>query len=405
MLQRRTVTPRPDWQATIERQGLVYWATELPEGRTVSYWNEEACYVLPLAEVEALERAANQVFTDLLVPAGDKILADDALWRRFGIPEWAIGAVRETWEREAPGAHDAQAPSIYGRYDFGYTADGDAKLLEFNADTPTSLLEAAVVQWNWKTDVYPDLDQWNSLHERLAETKRYAGAWRRQFPEGTRIHFAYTRTEQSGEDAFTTFYLADTAKQAGMEVRCIALEEIGFNPRDGFVDLSDEPIAVIFKLWPWEWLLHNEFGRDVVARMGTGPGRTRWIEPIYKMLWSNKAILPVLWEMFPGHPNLLPAYFDEPRGMRRYVRKPLLSREGANIDVVDDGEVVLRTGGEYGAEGFVCQEYADLPVFDGRCPVLGVWMVDGECAGLGIRESDGPVTNNLSYFVPHVIDG
>ena len=49
------------------------------------------------------------------------------------------------------------------------------------------------------------------------------------------------------------------------------------------------------------------------------------------MVLSNKGILAILWDLFPGHPNLLPAYLDEPNGMFEYVKKPLLSREGANV--------------------------------------------------------------------------
>ena len=124
-----------------------------------------------------------------------------------------------------------------------------------------------------------------------------------------------------------------------------------------------------------------------------------WIEPIWKMMWSNKALLAVLWEMFPNHPNLLPAYF-EPHGTS-YVKKPKLAREGANVSVVRDGKSLVETAGDYGDEGYIYQELLDLPNFDGNYPVLGCWIVDGEPAGMGIREG-GLVTNNTARFVPHV---
>jgi len=146
--------------------------------------------------------------------------------------------------------------------------------------------------------------------------------------------------------------------------------------------------------------------------MGVGEGQTVWIEPIWKMMWSNKGILPVLWKLFEGHEVLLPAYFEDEAfsdDARKalgdsFVRKPLLAREGADSVVVKDGQVVEKGPEQgYGREGFVVQKFADLGDYGGAHPVLGIWTVDMEPVGCGIRESDGYITNNTSRFVPHVI--
>ena len=117
----------------------------------------------------------------------------------------------------------------------------------------------------------------------------------------------------------------------------------------------------------------------------------------------------MLWDMAPGHPNLLPAFFeDDDRKAEigaRFARKPLLSREGANVLLVDGADVVGRTGGDYGAEGFVRQALVDLPAFDGNYAVLGSWVVGESAAGMGIREDRTRVTGNRSRFVPHAIVG
>jgi glutathionylspermidine synthase len=131
-------------------------------------------------------------------------------------------------------------------------------------------------------------------------------------------------------------------------------------------------------------------------------GSTTWIEPIWKMLWSNKAILALLHAFEPTCPYVLPANLGAPTS-RSYVKKPLLGREGANVTVVHNGETIAATGGEYGAEGYVYQEFFDLPEIDGARPIIGSWVIDGEPAGLGIRE-DGPITGNAARFVPHIVE-
>jgi glutathionylspermidine synthase len=134
---------------------------------------------------------------------------------------------------------------------------------------------------------------------------------------------------------------------------------------------------------------------------------TQFIEPPWKSILSNKGLLPVLWEMFEGHPNLIPSYFsDDPKTNNlssKYVRKPLLSRRGQNVEIFNEDKVQLQTEGPYGDEGYIVQEFHSLPNFDGYFPVLGCWVVAGQPAGLGIRESRQLITTEDSDFVPHVI--
>ena len=375
-MQRRVIRPRADWEHLVEGQGLVYHHTQ---GQV--YWNESAYYAFTSREVDELEAATNEL-QRLCLEAGQRII-DDKRLADFGIPDAAIDAIVSTW--------NAEPPAIYGRFDLAYDGSHPAKLLEYNADTPTTLLEASVVQWYWLKDCQPGADQFNSIHERLVakwkELKDYLAP---------PLHFAAAEDPQA-EDLMTATYLRDTATEAGLETSALLMKDIGWDDSARqFVDLDGHPIRSIFKLYPWEWLVHEDFGVHLLETVKD----VNWIEPIWKMLWSNKALLAVLWELYPNHPNLLPAYLDGPRDLARYVKKPKLAREGANITLV--GESTIQTPGDYGEEGFVYQALAPVPVFDGNHAVIGSWLVDGVACGMGIRESDGPITDNLSRFVPHL---
>ena len=395
-MDRHDIEPRQGWPAIIEEQGLIYWKTPLPDGEEISYWHEGAHYSLTGDEVYDIEAVA-RLMLEMLVEAGDYIIEEN-LFAQMGIPGWAVPRIKETWESEPP--------MIYGRFDFAYGHDGVPRLLEYNADTPTGLLESAAVQWYWAKDVFGEgVDQWNLLHEMLV------GRWRElaqggRLP-GERLHMLHTSAERSGEDFMTIGYMAEVARAANLMSELVAIESLGYVDGEGFVDLAGNAVRTAFKLYPWEWMMREEFAHQALEHMGDGPGQTTWIEPIWKMLWSNKGILPVLHRLFPENPHVLPAYFDgeQPDGLTSFVRKPLLAREGANATAVIDGKVVEEgPDQDYGAEGFVVQEYTDLGDYGGGArPVLGVWTVDVEPAGLGIRESDGLLTTNTSRFVPHVI--
>jgi glutathionylspermidine synthase len=171
------------------------------------------------------------------------------------------------------------------------------------------------------------------------------------------------------------------------------MEEIGW-AENCFWDMDNQPIERAFKLYPWEFMFQEDFGPKTIE------ASTAWIEPIWKAVLSNKMILKVLWELFPDHPNLLRCQ-SSPTGMASYVKKPILSREGANIAIVENNETTAATAGEYGEEGYIFQEYVALPNFSGNRPVIGSWVVGDQAAGMGIRETKGLIHDNLARFVPH----
>jgi glutathionylspermidine synthase len=373
-MKRLSLAPRPDWQDKVEQLGLTFHS---PGGRL--YWDESVCYSFTVGEIDDLE-ASTEELQRLCLAAGQFIIDNDR-FDDLNIPEAARQTIRNAWESEPP--------SIYGRFDLAYDGRSPPKLLEYNADTPTALLEAAVVQWYWRQEVFPATDQFNSIHEKLiakwSELKRYL--------RGGTLYFTCMPDE---EDLMTIAYLRDTAQQARLQTEQLLVREIGWNRNaNQFRDLADRPIESIFSLYPWEWLL-----KDLPGPILSTYSRTDWLEPIWKMLWSNKALLAILWEMFPGHHNLLPAFLDSPRDLPDYVRKPLLSREGANI-TLHHGNQEMSTPGPYGDGPFVYQALAPARDFDGQHPTLGSWYItDQGPAGIGIREAP-VVTTNLSRFVPH----
>jgi glutathionylspermidine synthase len=393
-MRRLTVTPRPNWQARVEKVGLTFHT--LADGSP--YWDETAYWEFTSREIDQFEAATAEI-QRLALAAGDVILAQDRL-SQMGIPTAAHPAIRAAWNNEPP--------ALYGRLDLAY--DGNTiKLLEYNADTPTGLVEAAVAQWYWLQDCFPNADQFNSAHEKLV------AKWKDLKDYTTDpIYFSDCGSE---EDAMTVAYLQDTAQQAGILTRHLRISEIGWDAKhSSFVDLNDRPIGTLFKLYPWEWLLNEPFAPQALATLPPtsplrqyGPrkdhrqwGSMLWIEPIWKMMWSNKALLAILWELNPGHELLLPAYFDGPRDLTSYVRKPFLGREGSGIAVVRKGQVVEGSLSGDKTQGCIYQALAPMATGGGKVAVFGSWLVDGEPAGMGIRESKGLVTNNTSCFVPHL---
>jgi glutathionylspermidine synthase len=384
-MRRIPCSERDDWRATAERAGFSFHTIDGER-----YWDERAYYAFTLDQIErAIETPTGEIHAMCLELVG-RTIDDERYLRRLKIPDAFWPLIAESWRRNEG--------SLYGRLDLSFDGRGAAKLLEYNADTPTSIFEAAVFQWTWlkhaieRSIIPKQADQYNSIHERLID------AWKK-LASGGHLHLA--GMTGSAEDAATLAYLEDTAAQAGLATTLLDIEDIGLAEDGRFVDLDNRTIELAFKLYPWEWMFNDAFG----ARLASAP--TRWIEPPWKAILSNKGILPLLWEMFPNHPNLLPAYFeDDPNAQAlgsSFVRKPIYSREGANVALVSAGTTMVEQEGPYGAEGFIRQALAPLPNFSGRYPVIGSWLIDRTPCGLSIREDESPITGNTSRFLPHAI--
>lgn len=366
-MERIPITPRPDYRSQIEALGFDFHQ---------DYWKEDAYFRFTPAEVETLEEATRACY-QMYIDAVEYVIKFD-LWDELRIPRTVVPAIIRSWNEDDL--------SLYGRFDFAWV-NGTPKLLEFNADTPTSLFEASIVQWNWKEELFPEADQYNSIHEALIQS------WKDIHQVYLYDRYDFACVTGSPEDNTTTSYICSTANLAGLNTALMDMEDI-VHMNESFYTPGMQPINCLFALYPFEWLF-NEYPE------GIAEAEMIWIEPLWKAVMSNKYLLTILSKLFPASPYILRAY-PEPFGLS-YCEKPIFSREGANVSLVKNGTVVEATGGDYGEEGYIYQELVDIRPYDGMYPVIGSWVIGGEPAGIGIRETSSRITDNLSYFVPHII--
>ena len=154
-MQRHTHAPREDWETKVEEVGLRHHTAG-----GVPYWHEEAHYTFRLDQVYRIENATRELHR-MCIEAAEAVIRAKR-YAELAIPACAVPLIEQSWE--------ADAPSLYGRFDLSYDGTGEPRMLEYNADTPTSLVEAAVAQWFWLEERYPGGDQFNRLHEALVET-------------------------------------------------------------------------------------------------------------------------------------------------------------------------------------------------------------------------------------------
>ena len=385
---RMPIKERANWQQQALEYGFKFHTLDGEK-----YWDESAYYQFTLEQIENDIEQPTEELHQMCLEVVDRVVKDDQLMKRFCIPQQQWDFVRTSWLNGDP--------SLYSRMDFAYSGKGPAKLYENNADTPTSLYETGFWQWMWLQDnvdsraLHRQSDQFNSLQDKLVN--RFKDL---QFLTPDRnLHFACSK--DTDEDRGTVQYLEDCAKAAGLDTHFVFTEDIGRDAAGNFTDLKDQVITWLFKLYPWEFMFEEEFSGLL------GQNNVRYIEPPWKSILSNKALMPMLWKMFPNHPNLLASFFEDELSQATQfdtlVKKPIFSREGANISIVRNQQEEVASQGPYGEEGYIYQAMHALPMFGENYTLVGSWLVDDESAGISIREDAQLVTQDTSRYLPHII--
>lgn len=362
-MRRDQIAARPDWRTRVEALGFDFHTLDAP------YWVENACYRFESTEIDLLERVGDELHAMCLDAVADVVRDGD--YAQLGLNATAAALVERSWH--------AGEQALYGRMDIAWDGCSPPKLLEYNADTPTALFEASVVQWHWLEETRHGADQFNLLHEALVQR------WGQLLPCGTSVHF--TGCIASLEDRVNVDYLRETCVQAGFHTKQLDISDIGWK-NHCFVDLEDSAIATAFKLYPWEWMLAEPFAAHLLS------AQTRWIEPAWKQVLSNKSLLPLLWERHRGHPNLLASSHDPSDIEGAIVGKPRFGREGEGVQLLDHTT-------HSAAPNMIYQAHAPLYRSDAGFGLIGLWIVGDATVGIGMREDVSPITGNASHFVPH----
>jgi len=356
--------------------------------------------IVEISEVEAMAfyEASNELY-DMFVEAGEYVI-ENSLLDEIGIPFNLQKLVKLSWENDVHW-------HLYGRFDFAGGLDGlPIKLLEFNADTPTSLLESSLIQWAiLKKEGLDESKQFNNIHNALIDNfKRLVTLEESidkfsEYYEGWKILFSSVKGYD--EDEATVRYLMSIANEVGFECEFTYIDEVEFD-EDG-IYYKENRYEYLFKLIPWEDIAVEEGELAAILTKIVENKRAIILNPAYTLMFQSKAMLKILWELFPNHPLLLETSY-EPLEEKVFVKKPIFGREGANIEIFDEsGDVLEKTDGEYSNNRTVFQEFAKLNQDnEGNFYQAGVFFAYEGC-GLGFRSSDKMILDDMSKFVAHMI--
>lgn len=392
MIRLSKIKPLKDEQ--LEELGFT-WHTDSDSSRYIS----DSLVKITQEEAEAYYEAVNELY-DMYAEAADHVIQNN-LFFELGIPFNLIDAIKKSWENDVHW-------HIYGRFDLAGGLDGKPiKLLEFNADTPTSLFETALLQWALlKENSLDEESQFNNVYDAIKENfKRLITLFEdtELFDErydGWKILFS--SIHGNDEEEATTKLLRQIATDAGFNTGFEYLQNVKFD-EDGIYDRDDNKYEYWFKLYPWEDIAIDE--PELATTMSNIMQNQSAIilNPAYTLLFQSKGMLKILHDLFPDSPYLLKTSFEPLTGIK-HVEKSVFGREGANVKIVgSDGSVLHEQDGPYGNYKKVYQEYVELNMDENKEKYQAGVFFSYEACGLSFRKG-GEILNNMSKFVGHVID-
>ncbi|WP_086256486.1 glutathionylspermidine synthase family protein [Campylobacter vicugnae] len=371
------------------------WHTDLDGSRYIS--NELVS--ITQDEAEAFYEATNELY-DMYVAAAEYVINND-LFHELGIPFNLVDIIKSSWENDVHW-------HLYGRFDLAGGVDGKPiKLIEFNADTPTSLFETAIIQWAMlKFNNLDEAAQFNDVYEALVENFKRLITLEEdtskfdEYYEGWKILFS--SIAGSSEDENTTRLLEAAARDAGFECDFAFVDEVSFDDENG-IFWNGQNWEYWFKLIPWEMIAIDESDLALIIKNIIKNQKAIILNPAYTLLFQSKGIMKILWDLYPNHPLLLESSFEPLKG-KKQVKKPFLAREGANVSIINsDGSIEIQNDGEYANGKFLYQEFADFAKDEnGNSYQAGMFFAFEGCA-LGFRKGKD-IIDNYSKFVGHIIE-
>lgn len=373
-------------------------------------------YIVEITEAQAddIEAVAERMY-EMCLEAVDKVIREER-FEEFGISPLQAEFIKKSWDRrEQTGGAIDRDPELAGRFDFCWDGVNPPKFYEFNADCYTTLYEASVIQWAVANDLIErgeipeDASQFNSIEEKMAERFAHIRELAKDQISDTLHLTCYTDYE---EDLTTTNYMKHLAELGGWKTHFVDIGLIGANEAKESPDYAklfdekDNEIKILYKLMPWEHLFENNYAEYIAE------DKTLFLEPAWRAILSNKMLSVVLWEMYPGHENLIPTYTSPENLGDNYIEKPIFGRIGSGMRVIKDGKVVAQKGAnsedtmDYSEYRKIFQELCPLPELDGLPGwkiQTGIWMVgDGEVAGMDLRRDTSLINGSKNVrFLPH----
>ncbi|MFB0912794.1 MAG: glutathionylspermidine synthase family protein, partial [Glaciecola sp.] len=362
---------------------------EMMKGHWLSSVEKDFTHYYDISQTaEKLLETATDELHGMFMHATDYVLQHPEMLEGFGFPDAILPRIRQSWDNRLN-------QLITSRFDFALSENG-LKVYEYNCDSASCYMEVGKIQGKWAKhlNIKRGHDAGKNLFTDLVT------AWKKSDVKG-KVHVLQ---DNDPEEDYHALFMQEAIQAAGLECeRVIGLESLTWNDDGVIVDATGAPLKWIWKTWAWETALEqlrqemvDSSDKSFINNPTVSAGHTPKLadvllrkeimvyEPMWTLIPSNKAILPILWALFPNHPWLLETSLElsEELKQKGFVSKPIVGRCGANIQLIDENNQTLaEKGGNFGERDCVYQQLWPLPKVGKYYVQVCTFAVSGNYSG------------------------
>ncbi|MEQ8709089.1 MAG: bifunctional glutathionylspermidine amidase/synthase [Rhodospirillales bacterium] len=346
-----------------------------------------------------LRRATNELHR-MFLHATNHVLEDDRLLTKFNLPPALWPRIHQSW-------NSRRNEVITGRFDFAVSERG-VKAYEYNVDSASCYLESGEIQSLWAQQFGCDTG-W-CPGEELKDA--LVAAWEAAAVDDV-LHIMQ---DDDLEETYHALFMKEALEAAGVTCKIITgTDSLQWGDGSMVCDADGLPINWVWKTWAWETALDQI--RDQLAEdaenlrlhrtLDHATRKPRLVdvllreevmvyEPLWTLVTSNKAILPVIKQMFPSSRFLLDTFYELTDDLRRtgYVSKPIVGRCGANIAIFNrHDDLLAESSGKFEERDQIFQELHPLPKAGNHNVQIQTFTAAGSYAGAGVRVDPSLIIN------------
>jgi glutathionylspermidine synthase len=322
-------------------------------------------------------RQATEEINTMFLKAVEYVLSSDDELNKFNINPKFFPQLKESWIKHPP------TETYASRLDIGFSMDGrDIKLYEFNSGCCGYVFETSTFQDRmYRHFVNSEgLNPGREMKEKII--KRWSSIIQKY--KNKKIYFV---VDKPIEERCIIFCIMTILKQAGIESK-MYVEGEGLEVRDGCVYDGDDRVDIIYKTFSWNKIYRNIDEKYKWVEILTAPN-VDVIEPMWRTLIGNKALLPIVYKMFPDNQWLLPTTYDPFdkvfENEEELIEKSVLSSGSFGVNILNKKDI------KETKSGCIYQKMFEVKS-DGEYFVLGSWLIGNEYAGLILKNSKGRIS-------------
>lgn len=359
------------------------------------------------SDVQKIKKATEELHR-VFVNATEHVLKDKSLYSKFNIN-------KENWKMIGDNFQRTKNNYFYGRMDIGFNFDfSQIKIFEYNTGLCGDIYDTSEYQnkvFDYFVKQNPNQIKnksqiINSISSGHGLLKKVGERWEilSKNCKNKTIYFIYDETDREEKLVLSSIFKGLKTKGIPYKLfsdrKCLIKSEKGLL----YDKITNEKIDILYKTHPW-YSIYRNLKNLKEGKKARGDfyefflnKKTKIVEPMWKTVMGNKALLPYVYSLHKDCKYLIPSSFDpfdECFGDDEYIiEKGLMGRGSMMTKKVKRSEITKKN------PNVIYQKIFKENYVDNNYYIMGSWIVGDKFSGMFVKQSNTMINEYSCNVIP-----